>query len=159
MLVFVFELALLVLVVLLPFAPLLLVVYPPSAAAEMHSSYTCYTRQSIFTSGVCGLSWGCGSSYSSVDPAPPAVAASVEELRSTLLDTTLSLFHRYRALFALRDNGADDAVLVRVLLASSDGKGGRLGDRTGCDEDVMGVGWALVRVWERVGYAQITAYP
>lgn len=53
------------------------------------------------------------SPYASVDPAPPAVAASVAELRETLLDTSCSLFVRYRALFALRDNGGDEAVLVR----------------------------------------------
>ena len=47
------------------------------------------------------------SDFASIDPAPSlpqtAQQPSIEELEKTLLDTTQSLFHRYRAMFALRD--------------------------------------------------------
>uniref|UniRef100_A0A3Q3W9J3 Deoxyhypusine hydroxylase n=1 Tax=Mola mola TaxID=94237 RepID=A0A3Q3W9J3_MOLML len=50
--------------------------------------------------------------YSSVDPAPPAVSKSVSELRVTLVDESLPLFERYRAMFALRNRGNEEAVLA-----------------------------------------------
>ncbi|XP_037624972.1 deoxyhypusine hydroxylase [Sebastes umbrosus] len=50
--------------------------------------------------------------YCSVDPAPPAVRRSVSELRSILLDEKLPLFERYRAMFALRNLGDEEAVLA-----------------------------------------------
>lgn len=50
--------------------------------------------------------------YCSVDPAPPAVRKSVPELRLTLLNETLPLFERYRAMFALRNLGSEEAVLA-----------------------------------------------
>lgn len=50
--------------------------------------------------------------YNSVDPAPPATRKSVAELRVILLDETLPLFERYRAMFALRNLGNEEAVLV-----------------------------------------------
>uniref|UniRef100_A0A3Q0SJ80 Deoxyhypusine hydroxylase n=1 Tax=Amphilophus citrinellus TaxID=61819 RepID=A0A3Q0SJ80_AMPCI len=50
--------------------------------------------------------------YCSVDPAPPAARKSVPELRSTLLDESLPLFDRYRAMFALRNLGTEEAVLA-----------------------------------------------
>lgn len=50
--------------------------------------------------------------YYSVDPAPPAARKSVSELRSTLLDESLPLFDRYRAMFALRNLGTEEAVLA-----------------------------------------------
>ncbi|KAF2688171.1 deoxyhypusine hydroxylase [Lentithecium fluviatile CBS 122367] len=47
------------------------------------------------------------SDFASVDPAPPlphsTKAASIAELERTLLDTSVKLFKRYRAMFALRD--------------------------------------------------------
>ncbi|RMZ87309.1 hypothetical protein DV736_g5463, partial [Chaetothyriales sp. CBS 134916] len=47
------------------------------------------------------------SAFASIDPAPPLPTTwarrSIVELQQTLLDTSLSLFHRYRAMFALRD--------------------------------------------------------
>ena len=45
------------------------------------------------------------SNFASVDPAPPIPESntSVEELRKALMDTSLPLFKRYRAMFALRD--------------------------------------------------------
>lgn len=47
------------------------------------------------------------SDFSSIDPAPPlaqlASLPSIPTLQSTLLNTTLPLFARYRAMFALRD--------------------------------------------------------
>ncbi|GAA5957848.1 hypothetical protein JCM21900_001286 [Sporobolomyces salmonicolor] len=68
--------------------------------------------------------------YPCIDPAPaashsPLVTAahsaalssstavlSIPELEATLLDTKLSLFERYRAMFALRNDGSRDAVLA-----------------------------------------------
>ncbi|TDZ22669.1 Deoxyhypusine hydroxylase [Colletotrichum orbiculare MAFF 240422] len=45
------------------------------------------------------------SDFTSVDPAPPMEESqrTVEELEKSLMDTTLPLFIRYRAMFALRD--------------------------------------------------------
>lgn len=49
----------------------------------------------------------CCSDFSSIDPAPPLpssdVRPSISDLEKTLLDTSLPLFQRYRAMFALRD--------------------------------------------------------
>lgn len=50
--------------------------------------------------------------YYSVDPAPPHVEKDVAALRSTLLDENLSLFVRYRAMFALRNIGTDEAIMA-----------------------------------------------
>ncbi|TMS20175.1 Deoxyhypusine hydroxylase [Larimichthys crocea] len=50
--------------------------------------------------------------YCSVDPAPPAARKSVSELRSSLLDESLPLFERYRAMFALRNLGNEEAALA-----------------------------------------------
>ncbi|XP_056894473.1 deoxyhypusine hydroxylase [Takifugu flavidus] len=50
--------------------------------------------------------------YCSVDPAPPAVRKSVPELRQALLNESLPLFERYRAMFALRNLGSEEAVLA-----------------------------------------------
>ncbi|ETN45235.1 deoxyhypusine hydroxylase [Cyphellophora europaea CBS 101466] len=47
------------------------------------------------------------SDFTSIDPAPPMPSSketpSISDLQSTLLDTSQSLFQRYRAMFALRD--------------------------------------------------------
>ncbi|KAG7488029.1 hypothetical protein MATL_G00030640 [Megalops atlanticus] len=53
-----------------------------------------------------------GNPYTSVDPAPPAPKKSVPELRAQLLDESLPLFERYRAMFALRNAGTEEAVLA-----------------------------------------------
>ncbi|XP_071772046.1 deoxyhypusine hydroxylase [Centroberyx gerrardi] len=53
-----------------------------------------------------------GNPYSSVDPAPPATRKSISELRTILLDESLLLFERYRAMFALRNLGNEEAVLA-----------------------------------------------
>ncbi|XP_061744929.1 deoxyhypusine hydroxylase-like isoform X2 [Nerophis ophidion] len=50
--------------------------------------------------------------FCSVDPAPPAPRKSVPELRRALLDESLPLFERYRAMFALRNLGSEEAVLA-----------------------------------------------
>lgn len=52
------------------------------------------------------------SPYCSVDPAPPAARQSVPELCLTLLNESRPLFERYRAMFALRNNGSEEAVLA-----------------------------------------------
>jgi len=46
--------------------------------------------------------------YGSVDPAPPSEEKDTEKLRAVLLDESLPLFDRYRAMFSLR-NKADEA--------------------------------------------------
>lgn len=51
--------------------------------------------------------------YKTVDPAPPTSdEKDVATLRDLLCDATKPLFERYRALFALRNHGSDDAVLA-----------------------------------------------
>ena len=50
--------------------------------------------------------------YVSVDPAPPSIAGSIPEWKRQLNDTSLSLFLRYRAMFALRNCGGTEAVLA-----------------------------------------------
>jgi deoxyhypusine monooxygenase len=81
---------------------------------------------------------GDNSLYFSVDPAPPEELTDpsddtrhfphnvslhhleynqrkkVEQLRQQLLNTNLSIFKRYRALFALRNLGTPDAVKVHI---------------------------------------------
>ena len=57
--------------------------------------------------------------YFSTDPAPPDIAdkTDVISLKKALLDQSLPLFERYRAMFSLRNLGTTDAVL-----ALADGK-------------------------------------
>lgn len=50
--------------------------------------------------------------FLSVDPAPAAPLLSVLELEHDLMDTSKSLFHRYRAMFALRNINSDDSALA-----------------------------------------------
>jgi deoxyhypusine monooxygenase len=53
--------------------------------------------------------------YESVDPAPAKKAPSnkeVPEFAQQLLDQSLPLFERYKAMFSLRNNGSKTAVLV-----------------------------------------------
>lgn len=62
------------------------------------------------------------SGYTSIDPAPPSAGSpmtinptisansTVQDLKATLLDHKTPLFERYRAMFALRNIGSDDAV-------------------------------------------------
>ncbi|XP_048416074.1 deoxyhypusine hydroxylase [Stegostoma tigrinum] len=52
------------------------------------------------------------SQYCSIDPAPPALEKDIKKLRETLLDESLPLFDRYRAMFALRNIGSQEAVLA-----------------------------------------------
>ncbi|XP_032902732.1 deoxyhypusine hydroxylase [Amblyraja radiata] len=53
-----------------------------------------------------------GSQYCSIDPAPPSPEKDIRKLRETLLDESLPLFDRYRAMFALRNIGTKEAVLT-----------------------------------------------
>lgn len=55
---------------------------------------------------------GPGGPYLSVDPAPPAEERDVGRLRAALLDEARPLFERYRAMFALRDAGGEEAALA-----------------------------------------------
>ncbi|KAK9323162.1 armadillo-type protein [Lipomyces orientalis] len=52
------------------------------------------------------------SQFSSIDPAPPLPYenTSVEQLQKILVDQSLSLFERYRAMFRLRDLGTAESV-------------------------------------------------
>ncbi|CAE7704060.1 DOHH [Symbiodinium sp. KB8] len=53
------------------------------------------------------------SPFDTVDPAPAEEGAkSVAELREALLDEEAPLFARYKAMFALRNDGSDEAVLA-----------------------------------------------
>ena len=61
----------------------------------------------------------------SVDPAPPSddaelsvaeLSLKVKKLEGKLLNKETSIFERYRALFALRNVGNDEAVEVRITL-------------------------------------------
>eukprot|EP01038_Epipyxis_sp_PR26KG_P004233 gene4233-6010_t len=55
------------------------------------------------------------SNYLSVDPAPPiSDNISVDSLQRNLMDSSLSLFHRYRAMFSLRNLETDEAALALV---------------------------------------------
>lgn len=54
-----------------------------------------------------------GLMFGSVDPAPPAnVSLPTTVLREQLLNPTLPLFDRYKAMFALRNQGSQEAVLA-----------------------------------------------
>jgi len=53
--------------------------------------------------------------FGSVDPAPPSEEKSVDNLQLCLLDTKLSLFERYKAMFALRNKG--DEASIKALAA------------------------------------------
>ena len=67
------------------------------------------------------------SDFASIDPAPPlaeeAAAPEISELQKTLLDTSLPLFKRYRAMFALRDLASppDIPTAVPAIQALSSG--------------------------------------
>nr|NVI76149.1 nero [Cucujiformia] len=52
------------------------------------------------------------SPYNSVDPAPPALSKNISELKSILTDEKATLFDRYRAMFALRNIGSSDAIII-----------------------------------------------
>ncbi|ETV90741.1 hypothetical protein H310_14530 [Aphanomyces invadans] len=55
--------------------------------------------------------------YYSVDPAPAMQKSkSTEELKAILLDTSRSMFDRYRAMFSLRNRNTEDAALVCLAL-------------------------------------------
>lgn len=54
------------------------------------------------------------SPFLSVDPAAPASCSSVAQLRNVLLDEQKGMYERYAALFALRNNGGEDAVSAIV---------------------------------------------
>jgi len=47
--------------------------------------------------------------YASVDPAPPSSEKNIESLKHTLTNEEASLFARYRAMFALRNQATAEA--------------------------------------------------
>jgi len=53
--------------------------------------------------------------HKSVDPAPPLALNSVAELSAVLKDQETPLFERYRAMFALREEGSAAAVQVACV--------------------------------------------
>ncbi|KAI1908051.1 deoxyhypusine hydroxylase [Ophidiomyces ophidiicola] len=66
------------------------------------------------------------SDFTSIDPAPPLPLSnerSIPELKQTLLDSSLPLFKRYRAMFALRDLSSppDLPTAVPAILALAEG--------------------------------------
>jgi deoxyhypusine monooxygenase len=67
------------------------------------------------------------SNFASIDPAPPFPVASekpsIAKLRDTLIDTSLPLFQRYRAMFSLRDLASppDIPTAVPAVLAIAEG--------------------------------------
>lgn len=50
------------------------------------------------------------SSYTSVDPSPSHSSKNIQQLRDILLNESLELFERYKAMFALRNNGSIEAI-------------------------------------------------
>ena len=50
--------------------------------------------------------------YTSVDPAPPSLEKDIESLKQTLTDSKASLFARYRAMFALRNQATEAAAVA-----------------------------------------------
>ena len=52
--------------------------------------------------------------YASVDPAPPSCHGDLKQWQEELMDVSLSLFDRYRAMFALRNVGGSDSVTALV---------------------------------------------
>jgi len=50
--------------------------------------------------------------FNSVDPAPPLEETDVGKLQSILLDESLPMFQRYRAMFSLRNLATDESVKV-----------------------------------------------
>nr|MBE5726539.1 nero [Cucujiformia] len=50
------------------------------------------------------------SPYNSVDPAPPAASKDINDLKGILTNDKISLFNRYRAMFALRNIGSEEAI-------------------------------------------------
>lgn len=53
--------------------------------------------------------------FPTIDPAPSAAPSDIPSLRADLLNTSLPLFQRYRAMFALRDFGAGSKEAVEAL--------------------------------------------
>jgi len=53
--------------------------------------------------------------FTSVDPAPPLMETDTKTLKMILLDETLPMFERYRAMFSLRNNGDDASIQALAL--------------------------------------------
>lgn len=87
-----------------------------------------------------------GNPYFSIDPAPPESKKEVADLRSQLLDESLPLFERYRAMFALRNQGTTEAVLA-------------LGDGLQCSSALFRheIGYVLGQVQHEASIPQLQA--
>lgn len=55
------------------------------------------------------------SEFSSVDPAPPLAEQNILKLKEILLDESLPMFERYRAMFSLRNKGDDESVKTLAM--------------------------------------------
>jgi len=55
------------------------------------------------------------SEFNSVDPAPPLAEVDTLKLKGILLDESLPMFERYRAMFSLRNKGDDESVKTLAL--------------------------------------------
>lgn len=50
--------------------------------------------------------------YFSTDPAPPSTNMNIDNLKTELLNESLPLFKRYRAMFSLRNIGTTESVVA-----------------------------------------------
>ncbi|EQB77591.1 deoxyhypusine hydroxylase [Camelus ferus] len=92
--------------------------------------------------------------YLSVDPAPPAEERDVGRLREALLDEARPLFDRYRAMFALRDAGGEEAALA--LAEGEEGPQGR-GLRCGSALFRHEIGYVLGQLQHEAAVPQLAA--
>lgn len=58
--------------------------------------------------------------YTSIDPAPPMKDGDLVKWSHDLINTELPLFHRYQAMFALRNHGGNEAITALVKGLSND---------------------------------------
>lgn len=90
------------------------------AIAKIHFDHSPSSSTSSSTSSSSSTFSTHRSIYDSIDPAPPvsmhdtdaSLDLDVQTLRTRLLDTKRSLFERYRAMFALRNDASKEAVLA-----------------------------------------------
>lgn len=60
-------------------------------------------------------------SFGSVDPAPALKThKTIEQLQAQLMDTSLDLYHRYKAMFALRNRGTSEEAVLALCTGFAD---------------------------------------